>query len=315
MKVLVTGAAGFIGSHMCERLVREGHDVIGLDAFTPYYDVRIKEANASDLTAVNVPVLRLDLSSDDLAPALSGIERVFHFAGQPGIDAGTSFDEYLRNNIIATNRLLDASEKAGVRGFVNIATSSVYGKFASSEETAEAKPTSYYGVTKLAAEQLVLARQRDKGFPALSLRIFSVYGERERPDKLVTKLASAIMSETTFPLFENAPHMVRSYSYVGDIVDGCMAAFNNLDASVGEIFNIGTDVTHTTAECIELVEEILGSKAKIETMPPRPGDQQETSAQIGKARRMLSYTPKTTLREGLQKQIAWLQKHTDILLD
>ena len=314
MKVLVTGAAGFIGSHMCERLAKEGHEVVGLDAFTPYYDTRIKNANAADLKAAGVPILKLDLSSDDLTESLMGVDFVFHFAAQPGIDANTPFDDYLRNNVVATNRLLDASEKVKIKGFVNIATSSVYGKFANSEETAETRPTSNYGVTKLTAEQLVMARQRDKGFPALSLRIFSVYGERERPDKLVSKLVASIMNGKAFPLFQNAPQMVRSYTYVSDIIDGCMAALGNFDASVGEIFNIGTDVTHTTAECIELVQQIVGTKSQFKMMPPRAGDQQETSAQIGKARKLLGYEPKVGLREGLEKQIAWLQKHRDIFV-
>ena len=314
MKVLVTGAAGFIGSHMSERLANIGHEVVGLDAFTGYYDPRIKDANASDLKAAGVKLLKLDLASDDLGPVLDGIDVVFHFAAQPGISTGTPFNDYLHNNIIATQKLLDASEKANVKGFVNIATSSVYGKFASGDENTEPRPTSNYGVTKLAAEQLVMARQRDKGFPATSLRIFSVYGERERPDKLVMKLATAILKDESFPLFENAPHMVRSYTYVSDIVDGCIAVLEKLDACKGEIINIGTDKTHTTAECIELVQDILGKKATFDMKPPRPGDQQETSAQIAKAKRLLSYKPKVDLRDGLEKEIAWFKKHQDILL-
>lgn len=309
MKVLVTGAAGALGSHVAERLMRDGHSVRALDCFTSYYARTLKEKNAEAVKAAGAEFLECDLAVDDLTPAMRGIDMVFHFAGQPGISAATGFDTYVRNNIVATERLLGASENAGVHaGFINIATSSVYGDHADRDETAEPKPNSYYGVTKLAAEQLALARWRATSFPATSLRIFSVYGERERPDKLYHALARAIFEEKEFKLHEGSRDHVRSFTYVGDVVDGCMLAMNAMDLCRGEIFNIGSDTTHTTGEGIDLIEELTGKKARFVQVPPRPGDQVVTKADITKARRVLGYNPSMSLREGLAREVAWVRE-------
>ncbi|HET8581151.1 MAG TPA: NAD-dependent epimerase/dehydratase family protein [Candidatus Paceibacterota bacterium] len=308
MKVLVTGAAGAIGSTLAERLVREGHEVTALDCFTEYYDVAQKEANADALATAGVTVARIDLAEDDLAPHMRGVEAIFHCAAQPGISASVPFDTYERNNIRATERLLEAARSSDALGhFINIATSSIYGKEANGPETSEPKPASHYGVTKLAAEQLAMALHRDIGFPATSLRLFSVYGERERPDKLYHKLIRAILAGELFPLYEGSREHVRSYTYVGDIVDGFLAVLARRDAVLGEVINIGTDVTHTTGEGIDLVQELMGKEARFDMQPPRPGDQKETAADISKARRLLGYDPRTGLREGLAHEIAWVE--------
>lgn len=306
MRILVTGAAGAIGSHVAERLCREGHEVTAIDCFTDYYARSIKELNVGAVKSAGADFHNLDLASDDLAAVVDKAETIFHLAAQPGLSASTPFEKYLRNNIIATERLLSEAERsASLKGFINFGTSSIYGAYANGDETTEPKPTSNYGVTKLAAEQLVLSRQRDRGFPALSLRIFSVYGERERPEKLYHKLTKAILEDIEFPLYENAQEMVRSYTYVGDILDGCMLVLNKLDSSIGEIINLGNDTTHTTGEGIDLIQKILGKKARFKIMPPRPGDQQETSADITKAKRLLGYQPKMPLAEGLEKEVKW----------
>jgi nucleoside-diphosphate-sugar epimerase len=310
MRILVTGAAGFIGSHLSERLVALGHDVRGIDCLTDYYARALKTLNVNQIRERGVMFLPLDLAQDDLTSATEGIEVVYHVAAQPGISAMTAFDTYVRNNIIGTNRLLEAVKRLdSFQGFINISTSSVYGADATSNESTEPRPTSYYGVTKLAAEQLVLAFTRDQGFPACSLRLFSVYGPRERPEKLYPRLIGCILGDREFPLYEGAERHLRSYTYVGDIVDGLVATLDKLDECIGEVFNIGTDAAITTAEGIKIVEKIIGRPAKMVRKPRRPGDQLRTHANIEKARRVLAYNPTTTARKGLEKEVEWYKRH------
>jgi UDP-glucuronate 4-epimerase len=306
MKIVVTGAAGFIGSHLAESLAHQGHTVVGIDSFTDYYSATLKQANAEDIEAAGVTLHQLDLTTDDLTHALQDVEFVFHLAGQPGISASTPLADYVRNNVVAMDKLLLACQKqASLRCFVNVSTSSVYGRHAYDPEDAAPKPTSYYGVTKLAAEQLALALHREKGFPACSLRIFSVYGPRERPEKLYPKLIRSILTDTPFPLFEGSQEHSRSFTYVGDIVEGFTAVLNQPDQVIGEIINLGSDVEMTTGQGIALIEQIMGKAATFDMRPKRPGDQLHTCANIGKAQRLLGYTPHTKLEEGLKAEVDW----------
>jgi UDP-glucuronate 4-epimerase len=310
MNILVTGAAGFIGSHLAERLAGLGHRVRGLDGLTDYYTRDLKALNVSHIKAAGVEFLALDLAKDDLGPAIRDVEVVYHLAAQPGISATTGFDTYLRNNFVATYRLAEAlQESRALRRFINISTSSVYGADATGDETCEPRPTSYYGVTKLAAEQLVLSYARDRGFPACSMRLFSVYGPRERPEKLYPHLIGCILEDREFPLFAGSEHHLRSFTYVGDIVDGLVAALDNFDRCAGEIFNIGTDAAITTGEGIKIVEGIIGKPARLAVKPKRPGDQLRTHANIEKARRLLGYQPATTPEQGLAQEVAWYRQH------
>ncbi len=309
MKIIVTGAAGFIGSHLAERLVSLDHQVVGIDCFTPYYDRTLKELNAKDIKAKGVELLELDLSRDNLSAVVSDADFIFHLAAQPGISAQTPFDVYLTNNFIATYNLLEASKpSATLKCFFNIATSSVYGADATCPETEPPQPTSYYGVTKLAAEQLALSYYRDKGVPVSSLRLFSVYGERERPEKLYPKLIRSMFEDKPFPLYEGSEQHLRSYTYVGDIIDGFVAAFDNYEKCLGEVFNIGCDTAITTGEGIAIVERLMGKKAIIDKQPKRPGDQLKTHANIAKARSLLNYDPKILPEEGLAKEVAWFKE-------
>ncbi len=310
MKILVTGAAGFIGSHLCERLVSQGHQVLGIDNFSEYYDPKLKEINANDIKKVGVTLLTADLL-DDLSIILpNDIDIIYHFAAQPGISATTPFTDYERNNIQVTQNLLQWSihQNKNTQLFVNIATSSIYGLHATSTEEEAPMPVSDYGVTKLAAEQLVLASQRSGKLDACSIRLFSVYGPRERPEKLYTKLIKAIYDGTSFPLYEGSEHHERSFTYVGDIIDGLEKIITHKEGCNGKIINLGSTAVYTTGQGIALIEKIIGKKALIDHVGKRPGDQLKTAATIDKAKQLLDYKPTTDFEEGLRAQVAWYQE-------
>jgi UDP-glucuronate 4-epimerase len=309
MKILITGAAGFIGSHTAERLQSMGHQVIGWDNFSNYYDVALKEHTAKQLEAQGVQVQRVDLVHDDLASVWpADVAFVFHFAAQPGISQTSTFESYLNNNFIATQRLLSVLEELDKPPYVvNIATSSVYGLVATKDESAAPEPASWYGVTKLAAEQLVLAYVRRGFIKGTSLRLYSVYGPRERPDKLYTRLIDCGLNQKEFTLYQGSEAHRRSFTYVGDIVTGIVAVLEAAEGCNGEIINLGSDQEHSTGEGIETVEQLLDRKISKKIMPPRPGDQDRTLAVIDKARRLLNYTPHTTLEQGLRAQIEWFK--------
>ena len=307
MKILVTGAAGFIGSHTAERLKRMGHDVIGLDNFNNYYDVALKNRNAEALIARGVPVVRKDLRDNDLCDCLpKDIQYIFHFAGQPGISITSTFDDYLSNNVIATKHIVDfALQCPHLELFVNIATSSIYGLEATCSESEVPKPASYYGVTKLAAEQLVLQQSRVSQMKACSLRLYSVIGPRERPEKMFAKLIELGLKGMAFPLFEGSEKHLRSFTYVGDIVDGVVAVIGNESTVDREIINLGTEEEYSTIQGIKAVEQVLGRSIALQRTPKRPGDQSRTKANIDKAKQLLGYKPQTSLVEAVRKQVEW----------
>lgn len=307
MRILVTGAAGFIASHLCEKLKLDGHDVVGIDNFNDYYDVSLKELNNSDLANVGVSIFRKDLN-DDLEEVFSEpYDFIFHLAAQPGISADTSLKEYVDNNIYATQNLLESVLKynSNLKLFVNISTSSVYGIEATVDESVPPAPVSFYGVTKLAAEQLVLGLHRTNKLNSCSIRLYSVFGPRERPEKLYTKLIDNLLNEKPFPLFEGSINHERSFTYVGDIVEGLSAIIGKESSLGGEIINLGTDEVNTTKEGIEVVEKIMNKNLIIDNKPARKGDQQKTAAVIEKARLLLKYNPKVSLKEGIQNQVNW----------
>jgi nucleoside-diphosphate-sugar epimerase len=313
MRILVTGAAGFIGSHLCEKLLSQGHDVTGLDNFNDYYDPKLKKMNESDLVEKGISILKNELNADLASVFSKPYDYIYHLAAQPGISSDTSLEEYVTNNIYATQNLLEAVMKYNpeLKMFVNIATSSVYGKEATIGEEVPPKPVSFYGITKWAAEQLVLGMQRENKIKACSIRLYSVYGPRERPEKLYTKLIENLYYDKPFPLFEGSIYHERSFTYVGDIVDGLSAIIGRENNVNGEIINLGTDLVNTTQEGIDFVQEIMNKKLIIDHKPPRKGDQLKTAAIIGKARKLLDYSPKVTLRQGLEEQVNWyLEKFT-----
>ena len=305
MRILITGAAGYIGSNLALEAQSRGFEVSGVDVFTSYYNPDLKRCNEKRLIESRIEIANLDLAEASLEDLVGGVDGVVHLAGQPGISKSTPWADYNRNNVVATHRLIEAARVAGVSKFVNISSSSVYGIRAMDTEVAEPKPASWYGETKLAAELEVMGSYRLTGFPACSLRLFSVYGERDRPEKLFPRLIRAIDQDLEFPLFEGSADHQRSFTYVGDICRAVLLALDGWDRAVGEIFNVGSDRCYSTGEAIAIVEEILGKRARVKNVPARPGDQKATHANVDKIRDRLGWEPQTALRDGLDQMVDW----------
>ncbi len=310
MTVLVTGAAGFIGSHLSQRLHELGHHVLGLDNFSDYYDIDLKRQNASELNKLGISIIEADLRTADLQELLpADFDYIFHAAAQPGIAPSCTFEDYLENNVIATHRLTEFAHKCNsLKLFINIGTSSIYGADVFCAEETMAKPVSNYGVTKLAAEQIALSHSRLGNFPACSLRLYSVYGSRERPDKMFSQLIDCALNEKEFPLFEGSLLHKRSFTHIKDIIDGIVSVIDKEEVCNGQIINLGTDQEYTTAEGVRTVEKLLNTQIKILKKPARSGDQLRTKAVIDKAVALLSYHPQIGLEQGVQEQIDWFQK-------
>ncbi len=304
MRILVTGAAGFIGSHVAERTLADGHEVSLLDGFTDYYDRATKEANvAAAASHPRATLHELDLRTDDLAPALDGVDAVIHLAAMPGLPRSwTEMETYTACNLLATYRLVEAARAAGVTRFIQISTSSVYGIEAVGDETQPLRPVSPYGVTKLAAEQLVLAYVQTFGFPAAILRYFSIYGPRQRPDMAYHKFIETLIDGGDLTVFGDG-RQSRSSTFVSDAVDGTLQALQG--AEIGEVYNIGGGERVELLDVIRIIGDELGVVPVIRFEAPRPGDQRHTGADTGKARAAFGYQPTVAPADGLRAQIAW----------
>jgi nucleoside-diphosphate-sugar epimerase len=306
MRCLVTGAAGFIGSHLCERLLQDDHQVVGLDAFIPYYPRSLKESN---LAAVrrhpNFTLHAVDLRTAALEPCLEGVDVVFHLAAVPGLPRSwTEFDLYESCNVRATQRLLEAACKQdGLRRFLYASTSSVYGRFASGDESLPTRPISPYGVTKLAAENLCRAYAEERGLPLVVLRYFSVYGPRQRPDMGYQRFIRALLQGEALPVCGDGLQ-IRGNTYVDDCVAATVAATS---APLGETYNVGGGEAVSVWDVIRKLETITGRRAEIRREPARAGDQRHTCADTGKLTRHLGWRPHVDLDEGLARQVAWQQ--------
>lgn len=307
MKCLVTGAAGFIGSHLCERLLQQGHQVTGLDAFVPYYPRSVKEAN---LTAVRAhPSFQFheaDLRSDPLVSLLDDVDVVYHLAAMAGLPRSwTDFDLYASCNLTATQRLVDAARsRPGLRRFVQASTSSVYGRFASGDETLPTRPVSPYGVTKLAAETLARAYGEEYGLPVVVLRYFSVYGPRQRPDMGYNRFIRAMLDGESLPVFGDGMQ-VRGNTYIDDCVAATVAA---AEALPGEIYNVGGGEAVTVWDVLRKLEKIIGRPPNVRREPARPGDQRYTGADTSKLTRHLGWQSQVSLDEGLARQVEWQRR-------
>jgi nucleoside-diphosphate-sugar epimerase len=308
MKCIVTGAAGFIGSHLCEALLAAGHKVTGLDAFIPYYPQVVKHRNLLGmLRHPNLRFYRVDLRCDSIDELLVGAEVIFHLAAMPGLmQSWTDLDGYWTCNVLATQKLLEAVQRTGIplNRFVHASTSSVYGRLASGDETLPTQPISPYGITKLAAEHMCRAYAESHQIPIVILRYFSVYGPRQRPDMGYHRFIQALLEDKPITLFGDG-NQVRGNTYVSDCVQATIAA---AEATVGEIYNVGGGETASVWDILHKLEDISGRKFIVLQKPARPGDQQHTHADTTKIRQHLGWMPQTSLDEGLSHQWEWQAK-------
>jgi nucleoside-diphosphate-sugar epimerase len=297
MRYLVTGAAGFIGSHLLRTLLERGHDAVGWDSFTEYYDPALKEENARDL-----PVARLDLVEDPLE--LAGLDGIFHLAGQPGVASfGDVFPVYVRENVLASRRLFEAAAAAGVR-MVFASSSSIYGdaeSYPTPEDTIP-RPRSPYGVTKLACEHLARAYGAEFGLEAVTVRYFTIYGPRQRPDMAFTRMVFCLAEGVPFELFGDGLQS-RSFTYVDDAVEATIAAMER--GAGGATFNVGGGSEVSMLDAIETLGEIAGRRLEVVTRSRREGDAARTAADTTRIRAELGWAPATPFEDGLAAQWRW----------
>lgn len=317
MRAVVTGAAGFIGSHLAEHLVGDGWTVTGVDAFTPYYDRRDKEANLASLrNESRFDLVEGDISSLDLDPLLTDRPIVFHLAAQPGVRAsfGDEFADYLSHNLRATQRLFDAALRAGVPRVAWASSSSVYGDaetYPCIEGVTPLQPRSPYGVTKRAGEDLARIYGQ-LGLSTVGLRYFTVYGPRQRPDMAMRRLCEAIVTGGTFPLHGDGLQS-RDFTYVADAVQATVRAGVVADAPL--VVNVGGGQEATMREVIDTVERLAGRAVAIDQRGDQKGDVRRTAADTSIARGALGWRPRTGLDDGLRNELDWVASRHGSLAD
>jgi nucleoside-diphosphate-sugar epimerase len=306
MRALVTGAAGFVGSHLVEHLHTAGWDVAGVDCFSDYYDVRQKRSNVAAIQSVTSEWLDIDLNFSDLTPLLDDVDVVFHQAGQPGVRSSwAEFDSYVAQNVMVTHRLLEAARGTSLRRFVYASSSSVYGNALSypTREDTVPMPQSPYGVTKLAAEHLCGVYARNWDVPTVALRYFTVFGPRQRPDMAMHRLIEAALFGGTFPMYGTGDQ-IRDFTYVGDVVAANLAAAT-AEVQPGTVVNIAGGGATTLAQVIEVVERLTGKRVDLDRRPPQAGDVERTGGAVELARDLLGWTPQVPIEEGLERQVRW----------
>ncbi len=300
MRYLVTGIAGFIGSHVGEALLDAGHEVLGIDCLSDYYDPRLKEANAASFE-----VAHIDLADDPIDELLGGADGIFHLAAQPGVQSfGEIFPRYVKDNVLASQKLFQSAARNGVR-LVFASSSSVYGDAESypTPETTVPLPRSPYGITKLACEHLARAYSESFGLNAVVLRYFTVYGPRQRPDMSFARIASALANYGEFVVYGDG-RQSRSFTYASDAVAATIAAMER--APEGRTYNVGGGSEVTLLEAIECFESVSGRELGIRFMPSAAGDVRRTAADVTRIREELGWKPHVGLKQGLQAQWNWV---------
>jgi UDP-glucuronate 4-epimerase len=306
-RVLVTGCAGFLGSHLGERLTEMGTEVLGVDCFTDYYPRGRKELNLRSLRdSSRFTLYELDLGSDPLDDVLEGVGTVFHLAAQPGVRGsfGASFGRYVHDNVLATQRLLEASAKASVRTFVYASSSSVYGNSLTypTAEDVDRAPISPYGLTKLASEELAKVYGRLDGLRTVGLRYFTAYGPRQRPDMAFARFLNCALAGEPVKILGDGSQ-VRDFTFVDDVVDGTIAAA--LHGTHDAVYNIGGGTQVRLLDALLKIEGLLGRRIEVEHLPNARGDVDRTCSDPRRAASALGFRPLVSLDEGLSRQVEW----------
>lgn len=310
MHALVTGSAGFIGSRLAQRLCADGHQVIGVDAFSDYYDESLKRANAEAVTRSGASFIEGDINCIDVKELLGGVEAVFHLAGQPGVRSswGAEFPAYTRNNIEATQRLLEASrDMPHLRRFVFASSSSVYGdaECYPTPEDARPQPLSPYGVTKLAAEHLCSLYAANFGIPTISLRYFTVYGPGQRPDMAFTRFIAAALQAREISIYGSGEQL-RDFTFVDDVINANLLAAAS-DVCPGVVLNVAGGSSTTVNQVLAIIEELNGSPLLRRHHDQIAGDVNRTGGDTTAIQELLGWRPSVSLREGLSRQLEWLR--------
>jgi nucleoside-diphosphate-sugar epimerase len=312
-RVLVTGAAGFIGSHVVDRLLADGHEVVGVDSFTGYYPRARKLRNLAPASLEDgFRQVEGDLLELDLLVLLRGVDGVVHLAGEPGVRRSWGdFDVYLERNVRATRRLLEAVWQAGSPRFVHASSASVYGPDGGGPtgEDAARRPASPYGLSKLAAEELVELYARERGVPSTVLRYFTVYGPRQRPEMALSRFIFAASRGRPVKVYGDG-EQVRELTYVSDAVDATVAA---LEAAPGGTYNVGGGMRASVNELLGCVGRALGVRIEARYGPAAEGDVCSTWADSGRAARYLGFRPRTGLEEGTAAQAEWALRESPVV--
>jgi len=311
MRCLVTGVAGFIGSHLAERLVRDGYEVIGVDCFTDFYSRRLKEANLAGLRgSPRFRLVEADLAVMEVEEVLEGVEYVFHHAAQAGVRPswGRSFEVYERCNVLGTQRLLEAVARCGekIRRLIYASSSSVYGDVEDlpMREDGRVQPVSPYGVTKLAAEHLCHLYWKSYGIPVVSLRYFTVYGPRQRPDMAFNRFIRATLGDQPIVVYGDGKQ-TRDFTFVTDAVEANVLAMER--GKPGRVYNIGGGSQITLRGVLEILEEVVGKRLQVVHQPTQRGEMRHTYADVSLAKQELGYAPQVGLAEGLTEEFAWFK--------